>query len=174
MNKSLKILTFLISVIFFSTNLQADIPYFVDFKYILNQSAAGKKTQSYLKKKLNDGIKKLKDQEKAIQEEEKNIIDQKKVISSDEYKKKVTVLRKKVANLQQNRKILFDSVADQRAKAKKEILQNLNPIIKDYMKENKIRMIVDKKSILLADENLDLTKEITKLLDKKLKSIKLN
>ena len=174
MNKSLKILTFLISVIFFSTNLQADIPYFVDFKYILNQSAAGKKTQSYLKKKLNDGIKKLKDQEKAIQEEEKNIIDQKKVISSDEYKKKVTVLRKKVANLQQNRKTLFDSVADQRAKAKKEILQNLNPIIKDYMKENKIRMIVDKKSILLADENLDLTKEITKLLDKKLKSIKLN
>ena len=89
-------------------------------------------------------------------------------------KKKVTVLRKKVANLQQNRKILFDSVADQRAKAKKEILQNLNPIIKDYMKENKIRMIVDKKSILLADENLDLTKEITELLDKKLKSIKLN
>ena len=174
MNKSLKILTFLISVIFFSTNLQADIPYFVDFKYILNQSAAGKKTQSYLKKKLNDGIKKLKDQEKAIQEEEKNIIDQKKVISSDEYKKKVTVLRKKVANLQQNRKILFDSVADQRAKAKKEILQNLNPIIKDYMKENKIRMIVDKKSIFLADENLDLTKELSKLLDKKLKSIKLN
>ena len=174
MNKSLKILTFLISVIFFSTNLQADIPYFVDFKYILNQSTAGKKTQSYLKKKLNDGIEKLKDQEKAIQEEEKKIIEQKKVISSDEYKKKVTALRKKVTNLQQNRKTLFDSVADQRAKAKKEILQNLNPIIKDYMKENKIRMIVDKKSILLADENLDLTKEITKLLDKKLKSIKLN
>ena len=42
------------------------------------------------------------------------------------------------------------------------------------MKEKNIRMIVDKKSILLADENLDLTKEITKLLDKKLKSIKLN
>ena len=51
---------------------------------------------------------------------------------------------------------------------------NLNPIIKDYMKEKKIRMVVDKKSLLLADENLNITKDIMSLLNKKLKSIKLN
>ena len=38
----------------------------------------------------------------------------------------------------------------------------------------KIRMVVDKKSLLLADENLDITDDIMKLLNKKLKSIKLN
>ena len=42
------------------------------------------------------------------------------------------------------------------------------------MKEKNIRMILDKKSLLLADENLDLTKEIMDLLNKKLKSIKIN
>ena len=42
------------------------------------------------------------------------------------------------------------------------------------MKEKKIRMIVDKKSILLADEKLDVTKDIIKILNSKLKSIKLN
>ena len=42
------------------------------------------------------------------------------------------------------------------------------------MKEKNIRMIVDKKSILLADENLNLTDEIIKILNKKLKSINLN
>ena len=62
----------------------------------------------------------------------------------------------------------------QRAKAKKELLKNLNPIMSEYMKEKKIRMIVDKKSILLADENLNLTEEIIEILNKKLKSIKLN
>ena len=35
-------------------------------------------------------------------------------------------------------------------------------------------MIVDKKSILLADETLDVTKDIIKILNNKLKSIKLN
>ena len=42
------------------------------------------------------------------------------------------------------------------------------------MKEKKIRMVVDKKSLLLADENLDITKDILSLLNQKLKSIKLN
>ena len=47
-------------------------------------------------------------------------------------------------------------------------------VIKEYMKEKQIRMVVDKKSLLLADENLDITQEIIKRLNKKLKSIKLN
>ena len=42
------------------------------------------------------------------------------------------------------------------------------------MQEKKIRMVVDKKNLLLADENLDITKDIMDLLNKKLKSIKLN
>ena len=41
------------------------------------------------------------------------------------------------------------------------------------MKKNNIRMVIDKKSILLADEKLDLTKEIIEILNKKLTSIKL-
>ena len=35
-------------------------------------------------------------------------------------------------------------------------------------------MVVDKKNVLLADENLDITKDIIVLLNQKLKSIKLN
>ena len=46
--------------------------------------------------------------------------------------------------------------------------------MKNYMKEKNIRMVVDKKNILLADENLDITKDIISLLNKELKSINLN
>ena len=42
------------------------------------------------------------------------------------------------------------------------------------MKEKKIRMVVDKKSLLLADESLNITEDIIGLLNKKLTSIKLN
>ena len=42
------------------------------------------------------------------------------------------------------------------------------------MKEKKIRMVLEKKSILLADENLNITQDIMKSLNAKLKSIKLN
>ena len=166
----------LISILFliFQINLSADVPYHLDFKYILNESDAGKKAQTYLKKKLDDGAKALKKKEKAIQDEEKKIIQQKKVISAEEYKKKVTELRDKVNSLQNERNSLLSEVSKQRSKAKTELLKNLNPIIQEYMKEKNIRMILDKKSILLADENLDITQDIIKRLNSKLKSIKLN
>ena len=61
-----------------------------------------------------------------------------------------------------------------RNKYKIELLKTLNPIIADYMKEKKIRLVLDKKSILLGDNNLDITKDIIAALNKKLTSIKLN
>ena len=160
--------------IFGLSYLNAQTPSYLDFKFILNESNAGKKAQKYLKNKLEKGFNQLREKEKSIQEEEKKIIDQKKIIKPEEYKKKVESLRSKVSNLQTERKKLLEDVTKQRSKARNELLKNLNPIIKDYMKEKKIRMVVDKKSLLLADENLNVTEDIMALLNKKLKSIKLN
>ena len=42
------------------------------------------------------------------------------------------------------------------------------------MQEKKIRFVVDKKSLILADEKLNITDDIIKLLNGKLKTIKLN
>ena len=174
MRKYSKFFLVLFVIISFQTKSFAQAPSYVDFKYILNQSKAGKEAQLYLKNKLDNGVKDLKAQEKKIQDEEKKIIQQKKLITPEEYKSKVTDLRKKVETLRNQKDKLFDSVNSQRTKARTELLKNLNPIIKDYMKANKIRVVLDKKAILLADENLDITKQITDLLNKKLKSIKLN
>ena len=174
MNSIKQIFFAILLVIFFQTNLFSQSAHFVDFKYILNESKAGKEAQTYLKNKLENGIKNLRNKEKTIQKEEEQIIKQKKLISAEEYKKKVTKLREKVSSLQKERDKLLDGVSKQRSKARAELLKNLNPVIKDYMNEKKIRMVLDKKSILLADENLDITKEITNLLNKRLKTIKLD
>ena len=142
MNYFSKKLIFTLPIFFiFHSNLNSDVPYFVDFKYILNESKAGKEAQIYLKKKLTNGIKQLKDKEKAIQKAEKKIIEQKKLLSAEEYKKKVSDLSKKESLLQKERDTLLDSVAKQRTKARNELLINLNPIIKEYMNEKKIRMV---------------------------------
>ena len=96
------------------------------------------------------------------------------MIKQKEYVKKVNELRKKVSILQKDRNKLLESVAKDRRKAKNELLKNLNPIIEAYMQEKKIRLVIDKKNIILADEKLDITKEIIKILNTKLQSIKLN
>ena len=46
--------------------------------------------------------------------------------------------------------------------------------MKDYMQEKNIRLVIDKKQVLLGDDKLDITKDIISLLNSKLKSINLN
>ena len=171
----LKNFLFILFILFaLSKQVFAELPVYLDFKFILNNSTAGKKAQDSLKKRLDNGIKSLNSKEKSIQEEERKIIQQKKVITQEEYVKKVNELRKKVSSLQKERNKLLENVAKDRRKAKNELLKNLNPIIEAYMQEKKIRLVIDKKNVILADEKLDITKEIIKILNNKLQSIKLN
>ena len=169
--KKLYIILFLI---FSQTYLNADMPHYLDFKFILNESNAGKKAQNSLKSKLAKGINSVKAKEKSIQEEEKKVIQQKKLIKPEEYKKKVDELRKKVAELQKNRSNALGKISKQRARAKNELLKNLEPIIQKYMQDKKIRMVLNKKDLIQADNKLDITKDIMVLLNEKIKSVKLD
>ena len=172
--KTVKKIVILLLIFFpININLFAETPHYIDFKFILNESNAGKKAQLFLKNKLDKGVKNIQAKQKKLQEEENQIIQQKKVISAEDYKKKVAGLRNKVSNLQKERNTLLESVAKQRALARKKLLDSLNPIIKDYMKNKNIKMVIDKKSLLLADESLNITKDIMTLLNDKLKSINL-
>ena len=164
----------LIVLLFLPNALMADLPKYLDFKFVLNESVAGKKAQAQLKIKLDNGVKDLSKKEKIIQEEEKKIIQQKKILSPEEYKKKVTELRKKVSDLQKKRSKLLNTVAKQRSKARSELLKNLNPVVKEYMVEKNIRMVLDKKGVILADEKLDITNDIITKLNAKIKTLKLD
>ena len=54
------------------------------------------------------------------------------------------------------------------------IIKNLSPILAEYSKEKNISIIMDKKNIIVGKTELDITKKILVLLDKKIKKIKLN
>ncbi|MFL2887395.1 MAG: OmpH family outer membrane protein [Pelagibacteraceae bacterium] len=173
--KIYKSLLFLILIVFVNSEILAEQtqPHFIDFKKVLNQSVAGKKAQDFLKNKLESDIKKFKKQEENIRKDEKDLIAKKKLITQEEYKKKVGNLRKKVSELQKNRQASLSNVGKLRAKAKQELLQKLNPIIKKYMSDNKIRIVLDREAVLLGDSSLDITSKIIDLLNKELKSLNL-
>ena len=157
-----------------NTNLSfSETPHYIDFTKVLNESKAGKQAQDFLKSKFESESKKHAEEEKKLRKEEKDIISKKKLITNEEYQKKVEELRKKVSQLQKNKQNSLKNIAKLRGKARTELLKNLNPLMKEYMEKNNIRIVLDKKSILLGDIKLDITEEIIKLLDKKLKSIKL-
>ena len=95
------------------------------------------------------------------------------VKTNEEYQKLVQDLRKKVGKLQQEREKSLNEIAELRKNARTELLKSLNPIIKEYMEANKIRLVLDKKSILLGDTNLEITTQIIDILNTKVKSLNL-
>ena len=172
--KHFKILTLIIIILSFHNLSFSKEIYFVDLKKVLNESKAGKKAQDFLKKKFENETKQFEKEGAAIRKAESDLIGKKKIISPEEYKKNLTSLREKSTNYQKKRRQASNEWVKKKNEARAKLLEALNPILQNYMKENNIEVIVDKKYILLANSIFDLTDIILKLLDKELKSIQLN
>ena len=148
--------------------------HFIDMRKVLNESNAGKAAQDFLKKKFENENKKFEKEGAAIKKEESDLIAKKKIISPEEYKKNLNTLRAKSVSYQNKRRQASNQWVNKKNEARAKLLKALNPILQKYMKDNNIDMIVDKKYILLANSNFDLTDKILSILDKELASINLN
>ena len=146
---------------------------FLDLKYVLNNSKAGKGAQDYLKKTYNDNLKKYMEMEKELKKEEQDLLAKKTVLSKEDYIKKSDTLRKKVIDFQSQRRSSLDKIATQRSESRATLIKNIDPILQTYMEENDISIVIDKKTILGGKPETDITKIIVEKLDKVLPSLNL-
>ena len=58
------------------------------------------------------------------------------------------------------------------SKSKKKILDLLNPLIRNYLQNESIQILLQKEKIIFGDDKLDITKEILKIFNNKHKSVK--
>ena len=175
MKKLLKItLLFSFFLFTFENKLLANDIYFIDYSKVMNESTAGKKAQDYLKNLLTSSNKKFNETAKKLKNEENKIISQKNALSKEEYKKRADTLRKKVFELNKEREKSIKEIASKRKKAGDEMLKNLNPILGEYMKENNISVVIDKKNVLMGNKKFEITSQIIGILNKEFKSINLN
>ena len=144
---------------------------FLDIKFALNNSKAGKTVQDELQKSFKENQKIFLDEENALKQQEGALLAQKTILTKEEYKKKSNVLRKKVVDYQSRRRASLDKITVQRTKARKALLEKLNPILANYINENDISLVVDKKNIVMGNTDLDITKIIVEKLNKELPSL---
>ena len=146
---------------------------YIDMKYVLNNSKAGKGAQDYLKKTLQQNQKEFVNTEKELKKEESDLLEKKATLSKEEYTKIVNTLRKKVIDYQSARKTSFDKIARQRLEAKKNLINQINPILESYSKENNITLIFDEKFLVMGNTDLDITNIVIEKLNKALPSLNL-
>jgi outer membrane protein len=163
------VVTFLLLI---STHTFADQKIVIlDMKFVLNNSKAGKGVQDFLQKSFKENQKKFLDEENALKKKENDLLAQKTILTKKEYQKKSDDLRKKVIDYQSQRRTALEKITSQRAEARQKLLEKLDPIMKTYIKENDISLIIDRKNVLMGSTNLDITNIIVEKLNKEFPSL---
>ena len=173
MIKKFQIIFFLFFYIFFIPLQAEEKIAYIDIEFLLNESIAGKLITSKLETQYKSNIEKFKLAEKKLIEEEKGIISKKNILSEIEFSKKIEVFKKKVIIFQQEKNNSMKELNQIKNKSTSILIKNINPIIENYAKNNSIAIILSKKYILLAKSDLEITNEILKILNEKIKEIKI-
>ena len=108
-----------------------------------------------------------------MKNEESDLLGKKTILSKEEYTKKSDSLRKKVIDYQSQRRTSLDKITKLRAEARKQLFEKVDPILKKYVEDNGISIVLDKKDIVRANVDADITNIIVEKLNKELPSLNL-
>ena len=93
----------------------------------------------------------------------------KNLLSEEELNNKIMSLRKEAKTFEQKKIKTINEINKKRATELNNFLQRIKPVVEEYMKENSISMIIDKKNLFMAKNENDITKDILDLVNKKIK-----
>ena len=171
---SKKLISILLLILTISPGYSNEKIVYLDVEKIMQQSEAGKSIVAQFKKKREVSISNFKKIEKGIVEKEKKLISQKNILSKEEFEKKLKELRIDISNYQKERNKKSNEITQSRIKASSKLINKLTPILEEYSKKNSIRIIVQKKHIVMGKKEDDITKDIMKIVNQKIKNIKID
>ena len=165
----MKISTFFLLLLFYlySGNLTAEI-FYVDIDKIINQTNVGKHINEEFKnsKKIND-TKNLESKD-LLKKREDRLIAQKNILEVNEFNNRLRLFRKDVNDFNQLNQKLNRDLQNKLMKNKANFLKLIEPILLDYVAENNITYLLQKKYIIVGHNDLNKTADIIKLVDKKI------
>jgi outer membrane protein len=167
---------FVIIIFLFCNNLSyaENLIVYIDMEKILNESKSGMSINKQLEKIHKMNIKEFKKIEDELKKKEESIIAQKNILSKEDYTKKIKILRDNANSYRKNRQEKINLLTKKRMESSSKLLSIINPILSDYSKVNNISIILQKKNVVLAKTDLNITNKIINILNSKIESINLN
>jgi len=135
---------------------------YLDLDYILSNSEKGKLILLNLEKINKENLKILKSQEELLIKEEKSLLKQKNIISPEAYNDKVQKVKKKINLFRSEKNQLANNFKTEREKKINEFLKLVDKILKEYVKNNSIDIVLNKKDILMGKNSYNITSDILK------------
>ena len=140
---------------------------FLDLDFILNNSNLGKKIYIDLEAINNKNLSKLKNEEKNIIEKREVINKTKNIASKEKLDNDIQKFNQEVENYKQKKNKMMKDFQKLKNTKLDNFLKNITPLIQDYMAENSIDILIEKKNIFIGKDSKDITNEIIKIINTK-------
>ena len=146
---------------------------FIDMDKIISSSKSGSSVLKQLTDLNNKNLKFLKNEEKMFKEKETKLISQKNIISEVDFQNKVNELKSEIKNYNQNRNKMLADFNKLKIDNTNNLLKLINPILVKFSNDKEIAIILQKKDLVVAKKQLDITDEVIKIVNSEVKEFKI-
>ena len=161
-----KIIFYLIIIFNFSIAQSAEKIVYLDIDLVLNKSITGKKIIENLDNLRKNNLKNIQKKQSDLKQKKEKIQKQKNILSEEEFKTQVNALENEFKQFNEYNKKISAEFEKNKQKKLDEFMKFIQPIIKNYVKEKSITIVLNKKNIFIASKDYDITDEIINLVDK--------
>ena len=144
---------------------------FVDMDKIIATSNAGKKIQSSMDKFAKKENQKFDSIENKLKKKEQEILKQKNVISKEELDNKIKSFQSELLKLRNDKVDCNQKIIKMNQSSTNKMVNEINKILTQYASDNSVSLIIQKKNIIIGKTELDITPQILKEFNSKVKSI---
>jgi len=152
--------------ILFTTSSYAKDLVVVDIDFIIKNSKNGKEIIDDLNEKNKKLIDKFQKQEKIFKDKETDLLAKKNILSQDEFNNSVNQFRNEINEFNINKQEKLNEFNKEKTNKYAELVSYINEFLVNYSKENNIKVIIDKKNILISRNDIDITKDILNIINK--------
>jgi len=170
-----KLLSSILVIFLFFTNIvfsEQKIA-FIDMDKVITTSKSGSSILKQLTDINKKNLKFLKNKEKKFQQKETKLISQKNIISETDFKNKVNELKSEIKNYKQNRNEMLADFNKLKIDNTNNLLKLINPILVKFSNDKEIAIILQKKDLVVAKTQLDITDEVIKIVNLEVKEFKI-
>ena len=169
-------LIFIIITLFTSISLADKYPNtsigIIDINKVLTESKAAKDATKQIEKIQVKSEEDSKKEDELIIKEREKLIEQQSVMAPEAFEVKVADFEKKVQSYQLERQEKLRKLDKMVQEARASILDEVKPIINDYANELGITVILEKNAVIMSADDMDMTDQVIKILNKSLPKIK--
>ena len=142
---------------------------YLNLDNVISGTKSGKLIIENLKKSRTVALAEFERKEKELKKVEEDISKQKNILSKEELTKKISDFRRDISSFRKEREKVVNSFNKKKVIEFEKFFKKIVPIIEGYVKEKNIDIVLDKKNVFVANKNRDITNEIIKIIDAKIK-----